>query len=71
MKSREARIIAACAAAVLASGSVLAQQAVVTRDFEADIQAALQAAKTAAGFEFLRHAGPNVSVAAERRRRHA
>ena len=53
MKSREARIIAACAAAVLASGSVLAQQAVVTRDFEADIQAALQAAKTAAGFEFL------------------
>lgn len=53
MKSREARIIAACAAAVLVSGSVLAQQAVVTRDFEAEIQAALQAAKTAAGFEFL------------------
>jgi type II secretory pathway pseudopilin PulG len=45
--------VALAIAAALAAGSVLAQQASVKRDFEAEIQAALQAAKTAAGFEFL------------------
>jgi metallo-beta-lactamase class B len=39
--------------AALAARSVLAQQAPVTRDFDAEIRAALQSAKTAAGFEFL------------------
>jgi len=54
MKLREASIIGALAtAAAFAAGSVLAQQASVKKDFEAEIQAALQAAKTAAGFEFL------------------
>ena len=54
MKLREASIIGALAtAAAFAAGSVLAQQAPVKRDFEAEIQAALQAAKAAAGFEFL------------------
>lgn len=54
MKLREARIIVTCAtAAVLAASSALAQQTTVPRDFEAEIRTALQAAKTAAGFEFL------------------
>src|SRR5713101_8880330 len=39
--------------AVLAADRGLAQQAPVKRDFESEIQAALQAAKTAAEFEFL------------------
>ncbi len=54
MRIREAGVIAAFTTAVaLGAGHVLAQQGPVTRDFEAEIQAALQAAKTAAGFEFL------------------
>ncbi len=55
MKLRAARIILASAAAgalAAGSGSVLAQQGPVTRNFEAEIQAALQGAKTAAGFDF-------------------
>ena len=39
--------------AALAASGVFAQQAAVKRDFEAEIQAAVQSAKTAAGFEFL------------------
>jgi metallo-beta-lactamase class B len=35
------------------SGSVFGQQAPAKRDFDGEIRAALQAAKTAAGFEFL------------------
>ena len=54
MKSRDARLVAAIAVvAALHGGSVLGRQAEVKRDFEAEVQAALQAAKTAAGFEFL------------------
>jgi metallo-beta-lactamase class B len=41
------------ALAVLAADSGFAQQAQVKRDFESEIQAALEAAKTAAEFEFL------------------
>ena len=73
MKLRAARIILASAAAgalAAGSGTVLAQQGPVTRNFDAEILAALQSAKTAAGFEFARHPGPDVSVASERRRRH-
>ena len=40
-------------AAILATCNALAQQAPVKRDFDAEVQAALQSAKTAAGFEFL------------------
>jgi metallo-beta-lactamase class B len=48
------RVFAALAVvAALAAGSVFAQQAPVSRDFDAEIRAALQSAKTAAGFEFL------------------
>ena len=54
MKSREASVIVAFAiAATLAAGSVLARQSPAKRDFEAEIQAALGAAKSAAGFDFL------------------
>ena len=54
MNVRDARIIVSlCRCRLLAAGSVLAQQAPARRDFDAEIQAALQAAKTAAGFEFL------------------
>jgi metallo-beta-lactamase class B len=53
MKPRAASIIVAfTTAATLATGSVLAQQG-GKRDFQAEIQAALGAAKTAAGFDFL------------------
>ena len=38
---------------ILTAGSVLAHQSSTKRDFEAEIQAALQKAKTAAGFDFL------------------
>ena len=54
MKSLEARICAALAiVAGLAASSVFAQQAPAQRDFDAEIRAAVQSAKTAAGFEFL------------------
>ena len=54
MKSRTTRVVSALAiVAGLAAGSVWAQQAPVQRDFETEIRAALQSAKTAAGFEFL------------------
>jgi metallo-beta-lactamase class B len=54
MTSRQASVIVVSAVvAALAAGSVLAQQAPARRDVDAEIQAALQAAKTAAGFEFL------------------
>lgn len=54
MKLHGASVGAALAVvAGLAAGSVFAQQAPVTRDFDAEIRAALQSAKTAAGFEFL------------------
>ena len=51
MKLNSARIGAALAcAAALAATSVLAQQGAAKRDFEAETRAALQSAKTAAGF---------------------
>ncbi len=54
MKSHAAGVGAVLAiVAGLAAGIVFAQQAPVTRDFDAEIRAALQSAKTAAGFEFL------------------
>jgi metallo-beta-lactamase class B len=54
MKPRHATIVVAVIiAAALAAGGVSAQQSRATRDFEAEIQAALAAAKTAAGFDFL------------------
>jgi metallo-beta-lactamase class B len=54
MNKRAARIIAAgAAAAAFVAGSVFAQQGPPRRNFDAEIQAALQAAKTAAGFDFL------------------
>jgi hypothetical protein len=54
MMSRHARVLAACAAAgALAAGSALAQQGSGKRDFDAEIQAAIQGAKNAAEFEFL------------------
>ena len=54
MKSHLVRIGAALAmAAGLAATSVLAQAAKPARDFGAEIQTALESAKTAAGFEFL------------------
>jgi metallo-beta-lactamase class B len=54
MKLQSAGIAAvlACAAG-LAATSVFAQQGAAKRDFEAETRAALQSAKTAAGFEFL------------------
>jgi type II secretory pathway pseudopilin PulG len=42
----------AAAVAVLAAGSASAQQASSARNFESEINAALESAKTAAGFEF-------------------
>lgn len=54
MKLPKARIVLAVAAAgALAAGSALAQQRPAKRDFEAEIQKAIEGAKTAAGFEFL------------------
>ncbi len=54
MNSHETGVRAALAiAAILAACSAFAQQTPVKRDFDAEIQAALQSAKTAAGFEFL------------------
>src|SRR5258708_2165403 len=54
MKGYLARVGAAFAVvAGIAADSGFAQQAPVKRDFESEIQAALQAAKTAAEFEFL------------------
>jgi metallo-beta-lactamase class B len=50
MKSQIAIVIAIVAALI---GSVAAQQAPMKRNFEAEIQKALESAKTAAGFEFL------------------
>ena len=45
--------LAAAIAAGLAAGGAHAQQAAGKRDFDAEVQAAIQSAKTAAGFEFL------------------
>src|SRR5260221_14329091 len=45
--------VALAVLAGIAAGSGFAQQAPVKRDFESEIQAVLQAAKTAAEFEFL------------------
>lgn len=53
MKLREARICAALAIVGGLATSVFAQQAPVKRDFDAEIRAAVQSAKTAAEFEFL------------------
>ena len=54
MKSQVRRVGAALALAVgLAATSVRAQQGTAARDFDAEIRAAVQSAKTAAGFEFL------------------
>lgn len=54
MNSHDTRVrTALVVAAGLAACSALAQQAPVKRDFDAEAQAAVQAAKTAAGFEFL------------------
>jgi metallo-beta-lactamase class B len=54
MKSQARRVGAALALAVgLAATGVRAQQGAAARDFEAEIRAAVQSAKTAAGFEFL------------------
>jgi metallo-beta-lactamase class B len=47
------RWLAAAVAAGLAASGVHAQQTAVKRDFDAEVQAAIQSAKTAAGFEFL------------------
>jgi metallo-beta-lactamase class B len=47
------RWLAAAVAAGLAAGGVHAQQTAGKRDFDAEVQAAIQSAKTAAGFEFL------------------
>src|SRR5882724_4703541 len=54
MKGYVARVgVALAVLAGIAADSGFAQQAPVKRDFESEIQAALQAAKTAAEFEFL------------------
>jgi metallo-beta-lactamase class B len=53
MRRQASVIVAFAIAATLAAGSVLARQSPAKRDFEAEIQAALGAAKTAAGFDFL------------------
>jgi metallo-beta-lactamase class B len=54
MKSRIARLGVALAVVLAGLGlnGVFAQQAPVKRNFDAEIQAALQSAKTAAGFDF-------------------
>ena len=54
MRSQARKVGAALALAVgLAAASARAQQGTAARDFEAEIRAAVQSAKTAAGFEFL------------------
>jgi len=54
MKSRIASLgVALAMVAGLGVNGVFAQQAPAKRNFEAEVQAALQSAKTAAGFEFL------------------
>jgi metallo-beta-lactamase class B len=54
MKSRRVRVgVTVALIAGLAAGSAFAQQPRATRDFDAEIRAALQSAKDAAGFEFL------------------
>jgi len=54
MNSHETRVrTALLVAAGLVACSALAQQAPAKRDFDAEAQAAVQSAKTAAGFEFL------------------
>jgi hypothetical protein len=54
MKSPIASIgVALAIVAGLAANNVFAQQAPGKRNFEAEIQAAIESAKTAAGFEFL------------------
>jgi metallo-beta-lactamase class B len=54
MKSHIASIgVALAIVAGLGVNGVFAQQAPVKRDFETEIRAALESAKTAAGFEFL------------------
>lgn len=54
MKSRVKHVgIILTIAAGIAVGGVLAQQPAVKRDFEAEVEAALRSAKSAAGFEFL------------------
>ena len=49
------------------TGEAFAQQTPTKRNFETEINAALQAAKTAAGFEFLGTLVRNLLAAAERR----
>ena len=54
MKSRVTSLgVALAIAARLGMGDVFAQQAPSKRNFDAEIQTALESAKTAAGFEFL------------------
>src|SRR5258706_12987320 len=54
MRSRTAVFVTAIALVFrLVATSVFAQQAPAARDFDAEIRAAVQSAKTAAGFEFL------------------
>jgi type II secretory pathway pseudopilin PulG len=69
MKSRIALIgVTLAIVAGIVAHSVSAQQASAKRDFESEIRAALQSAKTAAGFEFLgtlvrtRSPGSGISV---------
>src|SRR3989442_1768225 len=53
MNSPRPAVARALVVTILTAGSVLAHQSSTKRDFEAEIQAALQKAKTAAGFDFL------------------
>jgi metallo-beta-lactamase class B len=53
MNLRWTALAAAVALAILAGGGLSAQQRSAKRNFEAELQDALQKAKTAAGFEFL------------------
>jgi metallo-beta-lactamase class B len=53
MNLRQSSVAAVLAVAGLAGGSAFAQQSAAKRDFEVELQAVLQRAKTAAGFEFL------------------
>jgi metallo-beta-lactamase class B len=53
MKSRIAKILALAIVATVGAVSVYAQQSSTKRNFDTEIQAALESAKTAAGFEFL------------------
>ena len=71
MKSHVTSIgVAFAIVAAVAVNSVFAQQAAAKRNFEAEIRAALQSAKTAAGFEFLGTLVRTCLLASERRRRH-